>query len=150
MRDVVATIRLAPGEVGFYDEYTRIHLTYAKPEAFVFAGMNVTQIRNSVRSGRLLLKSGTLGAGAKPVPVATPEPEVIPVVEEVVVIPEPIVVPEPIVEEIIEETPIAEEVIEEIQAEEEVAAEPAEETTAPEIVEKPGKRKKKQAEDPQA
>lgn len=57
---VLGKIRLAPGEVGFYDELTRIHLTIANPERHVLAGMNTTNIKRAVRSGRLLLASGSL------------------------------------------------------------------------------------------
>jgi predicted ribosome quality control (RQC) complex YloA/Tae2 family protein len=57
---VLGLIRLAPGEVGFYDDLTRIHLTIANPERHVLAGMNTTNIKRAVRSGRLLLVSGSL------------------------------------------------------------------------------------------
>lgn len=58
-RDIIAEIRLAPGEIGYYDEYSRIYLTNQNPVAKVYAGTNTTQIVRSVASGRLLLISGT-------------------------------------------------------------------------------------------
>src|SRR5690606_7590404 len=59
-KELLGTIRLAPGEVGYFDELTRIHLTIARPTAHIYAGMNTTNIKKSVRSGGLLLVSGTL------------------------------------------------------------------------------------------
>lgn len=59
-REIIAEIRLAPGEVGYYDDYSRIYLSTAKPSAYVYSGMNTTQIRRSIRSGRLRLVSGSL------------------------------------------------------------------------------------------
>lgn len=111
-REIIAEIRLAPGEVGYYDDYSRIYLSTAKPVAKIYAGMNTTQIRRSIRSGRLRLISGSLFGPApkveaeepkkeKPIevkveePIAEPEPEVIPE--------EPVIEPEPEVEEPAEE-----------------------------------------------
>lgn len=59
-REIIAEIRLAPGEVGYYDDYSRIYLSTAKPSAYIYSGMNTTQIRRSIRSGRLRLVSGSL------------------------------------------------------------------------------------------
>ena len=56
----IGLVRLAPGEVGFYDELTRIHLTISKPQREILSGMNTTNIKRSVQSGRLLLVSGSL------------------------------------------------------------------------------------------
>jgi len=76
MANVIAEIRLAPGEVGYYDDYSRIYLNSARPTAKIYAGTNTTQIRKSIRSGRLRLISGSLNAApakAEPKPV---KPEV--------------------------------------------------------------------------
>lgn len=57
----IAVIRLSKGQVGYYDELSRIHLTLNKPEAIIYAGTNCTQLRRSIKSGRLKLISGSLG-----------------------------------------------------------------------------------------
>lgn len=57
-RSVIAEIKLAPGEVGYYDDYSRIHLTASSPTALIYAGVNCTQIKRSIKSGRLILLRG--------------------------------------------------------------------------------------------
>lgn len=57
---IKAIVRLAPGQVGFYDELTGIHLTIRRPQAAIQEGMNVSGIKTSVASGRLILISGSL------------------------------------------------------------------------------------------
>ena len=69
-REMIAIIRLAPGEVGFYDDLTAIHLTRAKPERAIFAGMNTKNLRKGVRYGRILLVSGSLSPKTKAKEVA--------------------------------------------------------------------------------
>ena len=147
MREIIATIRLAPGEVGFYDEYTGIHLTVSKPEAAVFSGMNLAQLRTSVKSGRLLLKSGSLSAPAKPVEMpAKPEAEMVEVVP-VIEAPAPAPV-EVVVEETAETAETTEEVAEIVAEMDELAemgpeaAEFAEEVLELEAKETAGKKKK--------
>ena len=135
MATVIAEIRLAPGEVGYYDDYSRIYLNASRPTAKIYAGMNTTQIRRSIRSGRLILISGSLSApapAAKPEPVKKPAPAPAkkapePVVEEPK--PEPVA---PVIEETVEPEPVVEAEPEEIAEEiiEEPAPEP-EETTRP-------------------
>lgn len=65
MREVIGIVRLAPGEVGYFDDLTRIHLTIANPQHPIYAGMNTTNIKRSVRVGRLVLVSGTLSVDSK-------------------------------------------------------------------------------------
>lgn len=67
MREIIATIKLAPGQVGYYDEYSKIHLTIAHPETAIYSGTNCAQIRRSIKAGRIILTSGTLGAEVAPV-----------------------------------------------------------------------------------
>lgn len=69
MRIKIADIRLAPGQVGFYDELTNIHLTLTKPYGSVYQGMNTSGLQRSVNSGRLILTWGSL----RPTPVAASE-----------------------------------------------------------------------------
>ena len=94
-RQAIAVIALAPGEIGYYDDYSRIYLSNESPKAVIYAGTNLFQIKKSIASGRLRLVQGSLSGEAdaentKTVevkPVITPKP----VEEEVKVKPEPIV-----------------------------------------------------------
>jgi hypothetical protein len=103
--DHIAVIRLAPGEVGFFDPHTKIHLTMAKQTAPVYPGPNLDGIRRSVKSKRLMLISGTLDT-SKPiiqeaVPAVKAEEVAVPVAIEVAAAPEEIAVIEPVAEEIV-------------------------------------------------
>ena len=81
-RQAIAVIALAPGEIGYYDDYSRIYLSNESPKAVIYAGTNLYQIRKSIASGRLRLVQGSLSGEAdanntKTVevkPVITPEP----------------------------------------------------------------------------
>ena len=139
MATVIAEIRLAPGEVGYYDDYSRIYLNASRPTAKIYAGMNTVQIRKSIRSGRLRLVSGSLNVAPKTeekpaVKKEAPAKPVKPVQEEPVV-------------EVKAEPPIAEPVVEETVVEEPAVTEPvAEEVASEEPAAKPKRRRKKQAE----
>lgn len=63
-KEIIAVIRLSPGEAGYYDPLSKIHLTIGKPQREIFAGTNCTQLRRSVASRRLRLISGSLGENA--------------------------------------------------------------------------------------
>lgn len=56
----IATIKLAPGNVAFYDEYTKIHLTLSNPYAKIYEGMNLKRIKASVKYGTLRVVVGSL------------------------------------------------------------------------------------------
>ena len=133
----IATIKLAEGQVGFYDPLSRIHLTIGNPIAYVHSGTNCAQLRRSVKSGRIRLLDGTLGAEVAPFKVvkvgnkyklaSNKEEEMKPIVADAVVAPavqeiapEPVVeqAPEPVVEEKVEE-PAVETVSEEESVKEE-------------------------------
>ena len=73
LNNVIGVIKLAPGEVGFYDEFTRIHLTIGNAIANVVAGMNTTNIKRAVASGRVILLSGMLEFQPKKVEPAIPK-----------------------------------------------------------------------------
>lgn len=60
MSKMIAQIKLAPGEVGFYDPLTLIYLTSVSPYRNIYSHMNIKTIRNAIKSGRLLLISGSL------------------------------------------------------------------------------------------
>lgn len=80
-RQAIAVIALAPGEIGYYDDYSRIYLSNESPKAVIYAGTNLYQIRKSIASGRLRLVQGSLSgeAGAEKTktievkPVITPK-----------------------------------------------------------------------------
>lgn len=93
-RQAIAVIALAPGEIGYYDDYSRIYLSNESPKAVIYAGTNLFQIRKSIASGRLRLVQGSLSGEAdtentkttEVKPIIAPEP----VKEEIKVKPEPI------------------------------------------------------------
>lgn len=107
---IIAQVKLASGEVGYYDDYSRLYLTISNPIGVIYSGMNLTQIKHSVKSGRLKLISGSLyGEATKPVKVETPvktepvkpveEPKKEESVVEEVKPAEEVVEPTPVVEE---------------------------------------------------
>lgn len=59
-KTVIAEVKMAPGQTAYYDPLTRIYLTLAHPTAKVYGGMNVSQLKRSVRFGRLEVISGKL------------------------------------------------------------------------------------------
>ena len=61
MRKVIAKIKLNPGQGGYFDPITRIHLTHADPEKEIYAGMNTEGLKNAIRNKRISLISGSLG-----------------------------------------------------------------------------------------
>ena len=65
-REVIATIKLAQGRVGFYDELSRIHLSIGAPTAHVLSGTNCARLRRAVRDGVIKLIDGTLGGNIPP------------------------------------------------------------------------------------
>ena len=108
---IIAQVKLASGEVGYYDDYSRLYLTISNPIGVIYSGMNLTQIKHSVKSGRLKLISGSLyGEATKPVKVETPvKTEPVKPVEK----PkkeEPVVEEVKPAEEVVEPTPVVEEV----------------------------------------
>ena len=107
---IIAQVKLASGEVGYYDDYSRLYLTISNPIGVIYSGMNLTQIKHSVKSGRLKLISGSLyGDATKPVKVETPvKTEPVKPVEEHKK-EEPVVEEVKPVEEVVEPTPVVEE-----------------------------------------
>lgn len=161
MNNVIATIKLAPGRVGFYDELSRIHLTLGAPTAAIYSGTNCARLRRAVRDGVIKLVDGTLGGNIPPFKIVNVngklklasniEAEMKPVFKEEVAeeAAEPAKVEEKPVEKVeeVKEEPVA---AEEVKAEEVVAEEakveepaveaPAEEVTAEAEEEKPKKK----------
>lgn len=61
MRKVIAKVKLNPGQGGYFDPITRIHLTHADPEKEIYAGMNTEGLKTAIRNKRISLISGSLG-----------------------------------------------------------------------------------------
>lgn len=62
MTEIMATVKLARGQIAFFDDLTRIHLTVSHNIAPVYAGMNTSRLRTALTSGRIELASGTLSS----------------------------------------------------------------------------------------
>ena len=62
MRAPIAKIRISAGNPGWYDPLTNIHLTITRPEAFVYEGQNVTNIKNAVAYKLVSVIEGELEA----------------------------------------------------------------------------------------
>lgn len=58
----LAIIALAPGQIGFYDDLSGLHLSLANREARVLSGMNTAGLVQAVQSGKITVVSGSLGS----------------------------------------------------------------------------------------
>lgn len=58
--DMIAIVALAPSEVSYYDNKTGIRLNATNRYAPIFKDMDITNIRRSVKVGRLMLVNGVL------------------------------------------------------------------------------------------
>lgn len=58
--NMIAIVALAPSEVSYYDNKTGIRLNAANRYAPIFKDMDITNIRRSVKVGRLMLVNGVL------------------------------------------------------------------------------------------
>lgn len=56
----VATIKLAPGEVAFYDPITKIYLTMDHPTEKIYNYMETAQLKKSIKSKKIILIDGFL------------------------------------------------------------------------------------------
>ena len=134
MRAPIAKIRIAAGNPGWYDPLTNIHLTITRPDAFVYEGQNVTNIKTAVSFKLVHVIEGELEP-IKESPIITTDKveeevgEVITEVEETEDKEESQVpAEEEAKEEIIEEESV--EKVEEIEKEEVVEKKAAKKTTA--------------------
>lgn len=60
--EVIAIVKLASGEIGYWDRLSRMRLSRKEPYGFIHEKMDLTNIRKSVRMGRLVLVYGILPA----------------------------------------------------------------------------------------
>ena len=134
MRAPIAKIRISAGNPGWYDPLTNIHLTITRPDAFVYEGQNVTNIKTAVSFKLVHVIEGELEP-IKESPIITTDKveeevgEVITEVEETEDKEESQVpAEEEVKEEIIEEESV--EKVEEIEKEEVVEKKTAKKTTA--------------------
>lgn len=110
MRTVLAKVRLATGNVGWYDPLTNIHLTIQSPEAFVYEGQNTSNLKKGVMYKTITVIGGSL---SEPSNTVTPT-KVKTIVEQPTSVKkeEPVKVEEP-KEEKVEEAVVEQEVVEE-------------------------------------
>lgn len=59
---MLAKITLAPGQIGYHDPVSNVHLTLANPTAVVPMSANTTALKEAVRAGTIMLLFGTLSA----------------------------------------------------------------------------------------
>lgn len=109
MSKVKAIIKLADGNVGFYDNLTQIHLTILSPLGRVYEGMNTTNLQRGVACNTIEVLEGSLTSDIvekEPV-VSVPMEELTPaekVEEEVPEVVEPEKKEEDTTEEVTEES----------------------------------------------
>lgn len=60
MRAPIAKVRIASGNPGWYDPLTNIHLTIARPEAYVYEGQNTSNIKKGVAHRLVFIIEGSL------------------------------------------------------------------------------------------
>ena len=59
---MLAKITLAPGQIGFHDALSNIHLTVTNPTAVVPVSANTEHLKEAVKDGKILLLTGTLSS----------------------------------------------------------------------------------------
>lgn len=58
----IAVVMLAPGQTGFYDDLSGIHLSLTNREARVMRGVNTAGLVSAVQAGKIITVSGSLGS----------------------------------------------------------------------------------------
>lgn len=58
----IAVVMLAPGQTGFYDDLSGIHLSLTNREAQVMKGVNTAGLVSAVQAGKIITVSGSLGS----------------------------------------------------------------------------------------
>ena len=59
-KKLIAKIKLALGQIGFYDEVSGIYLTQQNSSANIYAGTNCIKLSEAVKENKLILVEGTL------------------------------------------------------------------------------------------
>lgn len=60
MAKQVAVVKLAPGEIGYYDELSKVVLNVQCPTGIVYSDMNCSRLRQAIMNNQLELVTGTL------------------------------------------------------------------------------------------
>lgn len=60
---IIAVVKLAPGNIGWYDELTGIHLTISRSTANVYSGSNTTNLTKALRERVIELVKGSFIEG---------------------------------------------------------------------------------------
>ena len=148
---IIRIIKLSQGEVAFYDELSRIHLTISRPQANIYDYMNTSALKRAVANKKIVLVAGTLVAASKTAieqpsamsPAARKALNHISQAQEEIIAPvalamecneQEVIAEEPIVEAVESVAEVAEEVVEE---------KVVEEVTIEEVTPKKSTRKKK-------
>ncbi len=61
MANVIAQVKLAPGETGFFDSEAKIYLNWSHPVADIFKGTPLKKLRKAVKDKKIVVVAGTLG-----------------------------------------------------------------------------------------
>ena len=62
-KKIIAVVKLAPGNIGWYDALTGIHLTLARPTSNVYSGSNTTNLTKALRERVIELVKGSFIEG---------------------------------------------------------------------------------------
>lgn len=73
MRAPIAKIRISAGNPGWYDPLTNIHLTITRPEALVYEGQNVSNIKNAINYKLVHVVEGDLDLTVREAKAVTEE-----------------------------------------------------------------------------
>jgi hypothetical protein len=63
MANVIARVKLAPGETGFFDREANVYLNWGHPVADVIKGAPLKKLRRAVKDKKIVVVAGTLGQG---------------------------------------------------------------------------------------
>ncbi len=61
MANVIARVKLAPGEAGFFDREANVYLNWEHPVADVVKGVPLKKLRRAVKDKKIVVVAGTLG-----------------------------------------------------------------------------------------
>lgn len=66
MRKAIAKIRLAPGNVAWYDPLSNVYLTLTSPEAYIYDDDDISSVKNGIRHNCIILKEGKIPSLSSP------------------------------------------------------------------------------------
>ena len=90
MKKIIASIKLAPGNRGYFDPLTGINLTISNSIGYIYEDYDISNIRKAIKEGKIKIVGGNLppAIAIKPVKESlneTIEKEEIITIEEVVI-----------------------------------------------------------------